>query len=127
MNSQNLTGIRKGQKLIKITALSFAKLMKCLLDGPVTYYDMAEETGLHRLTCSRYCAALKKEGVVYVAEWMEDRGGRRTLKGYKIGNKPDAARPPWRRTAAEVSKVARERRKMAQLLGIAANDEREAA
>lgn len=61
---------------IKVNAMSYAKLVRELHDGPFSFAELAENTGLHYHTVRDYVNQLHKERLVYVADWEKDRLGR---------------------------------------------------
>ena len=79
--------------MIRVNALSFAKMLRCLTDGPSTIREVCDETGLHYVTTREYLAALHKEKVIYIAAWDRDAHGRSCIKVYGLGEKADAKRP----------------------------------
>lgn len=79
--------------MIRINALSFAKLVRCLTDGPSRIQDVADETGLHYVTARRYLKALHREHVIHISGWENDSRGRANQVVYAMGDKADAKRP----------------------------------
>lgn len=77
---------------LRINALSFATMMRCLIDAPHTIADLAEETGLHQRCVARYVAALKRQKIVRVAGWDPDALGRVSIAAYQVGSGEDARR-----------------------------------
>ena len=106
----------KGRRVVKINAISQAKLIKLLLDGDRTCQELAEETGLHYVTVLQYTRELHREKAVHICRWDKDSRGRDLLKVYKIGKARDAKREKL--TGAQRQQRARDRRKMAKLLGV---------
>jgi len=84
-----------------------------------TVPEIAEESGLSEQSVRGYIRAMRKRRAVHVADWEHDKHGRRTLRAYALGQKPDKPKP-LQRTRAEYARDYRTRRKMAQFLGIRA-------
>jgi len=72
--------------------MSFAHLVKLLLDGTRTAEELAEESGLHKQTVYIYTRQLHKKKAVFIADWEKDRLGRDCKPIFMIGCKPDAKR-----------------------------------
>lgn len=99
--------------MIKVNAMHYAKLISELIDGPWSYQEMAEHTGLHYHTIRDYVNALRKEGVVHISYWGEDKIGRSSIPHFLFGKKADAKRT--RISNAQKAKNYRERKKSQQL------------
>lgn len=97
-----------GKRVIKVNAMSQARLIKLLLEGTYTCPELAEMTGLHYVTVLQYCRELHLAKAAYIADWEKDSRGRDNLKIYKLGVGKD--KPRARMTEAE--KQARYRAKM---------------
>lgn len=82
----------KGRRLIKVNAISQAKLIKLLIAGDMTCAELSESTGLHYVTVLQYCRELHLAGAAYISRWERDRRGSPQVKVYKIGERPDAKR-----------------------------------
>lgn len=106
----------KNKRVIKINAISQAKLIKLLLDGDRTCQELAEETGLHYVTVLQYTRELHREKAAHICRWDKDARGRDILKVYKLGVGRDAKRE--RMTSAQKQARVRSRKKMAKLLGV---------
>jgi len=78
--------------MVKVNAMSYAHLIKMLLEGTRTACELAEETGLHKHTVYEYTRELHKVKAVYIADWEKDRLGRDCMPIFMIGNKPDTKR-----------------------------------
>jgi len=78
--------------LVKVNAMSFAHLVKMLMDGTRTARELAEETGLHVNTVYSYTKEMHKVKAVHIADWEKDTMGRDCMPVFMIGNKPDAKR-----------------------------------
>lgn len=106
----------KGKRLIKVNALTQAHLIKLLLDGDRTCEELAEETGLHYVTVLHYTRELHRAGACFIHHYEKDVRGRDNSKVYKLGVGKDAKR--FKLTDAQKQARMRERRRMAQLLGL---------
>lgn len=96
---------------MKIGAMSYAKLMRYLMEGTLTCNELAEATGLHKLTVYQYTRALHKEKVIHIAFWEGE--GRNKTKIYMLGNKPDVKKV--RKDRKLISKEYRDRQKQMKL------------
>ena len=108
-----LVGSRKGRKVVKVNAMSYAKLLRLLWDGGYTMQELANETGLHVMTVSDYTKAMHKEGVLHIAGYAPDSRGRVTCRVYKLGPGKDAKRTTP--TKAERMAKYRERQHQAKI------------
>jgi predicted ArsR family transcriptional regulator len=102
--------------MIKVNAMCQAQLVKLLLEGTHTCYELAQATGLHYVTVLHYCRELHKAGAAHIAMWEKDSRGRDLLKVYKLGAGKDAKRRKM--TQAERQKKYREKKKHAQMLQV---------
>lgn len=80
------------RRIIKMGAISYAKMIRLLMDGTMTCAEIAEETGLHLLTVYQYTRELHREGVIHIALWEKDSRGRDAIKVYRFGEGKDAKR-----------------------------------
>ena len=108
--------MNKGKRIIKIGAITQAKLIRLLLDGDLSCAELAEETGLHYVTVLQYTRELHLAGAAHICRWEKDVRDRDNVKIYKIGVGKDAKRT--RLTPAEKQARVRKRRQMATLLGL---------
>jgi len=102
--------------MIKVNAMSQAQLVKLLLDGTHTCYELAEATGLNYITVLHYCRELHKAGAAHIHMWEKDSRGRDLLKVYKLGQGKDAKRRSM--TAAERQRKYREKKKHAEMVQV---------
>ena len=72
---------------IRITAIANANLMWMLLRGHWTYDELVEESGLSEPTVRDYIQELRRRRVVFVADWEQDRAGRRTRPCFQMKTK----------------------------------------
>lgn len=104
-------GVRKKQnRMIKMGAISYAKLIKAMMTGDKTCQELADITGLHYVTVLQYTRELHKEGAAHIVAWEKDRMHRDALKIYKIGTGFDAKR--FRLSDRERQRRYRERQKL---------------
>lgn len=108
--------IVKGGAVVKVNALSFAKMLRCLTDGPSTIRDVMHETGLHYVTTRDYLTALHKEGVIHICAWDRDSRNGPTIKVYALGEKTDAKRP--KQTDGERQARYRNRKRLHAAMGM---------
>ena len=98
----------RGKRIIKINAISFAKLVRYMIPGLYTLDQLAEKTGLFKKTVMHYARELHREKVVHIARYEKDSAGRRSKIVYKFGDCEDA--PRVRQTGAEAMKRYREKK-----------------
>lgn len=60
----------KGRGQNRLTHVLYAKLVRALIDGPCTYEDLVDETGLHVTTLVSAIRALRNEKLVRVCDWL---------------------------------------------------------
>lgn len=88
------------RRAVRINAILQARMVKMLLYESVSAHDIAEETGLHVTTVSRYLRELHRAKVIHVIDWEKDSRGRDVTAVWRLGrNKPD--KPRHRMTQAE--------------------------
>ena len=97
---------------VKVNALSYAAMIKLLLEGVYTCREIAEHTGLHYVTVLDYTRELHRAKAIHIAAYEKDSRGRDLIKIYKVGDKPDV--PREKMTGAE--RQARSRAKRKQIL-----------
>ena len=114
----HLVGSRKGRRVLKVNAMSYAKLLRLLMDGGYTLQELADETGLHYLTVCDYTTAMYKEKVLHIAGWAPDARGRVCCKVYKLGEGKDAKRNPL--TKAQRQAKRREKLKLINMNAVLA-------
>ena len=126
VQDKNLVPTKKGRTYIRITALSFSKMMSALMTGHgCTYKELEDACGLHQATLRRYIHGLRNEGLIYVHHGEENTRGHLTVAAWALGKKQDAPRKgnPW---SAQKSKEYRARIAAAKLLGLMTRKEVEA-
>jgi hypothetical protein len=78
-----------GKKSYKVNAVALAKLLAALRDGPCTYWELHDATGLHYNTLRNYINAMRREKLLYVCEWEKDRFNRDMLAVFAWGDGKD--------------------------------------
>jgi predicted ArsR family transcriptional regulator len=78
--------------VIKVNAMSYAKLIKELHDGPYSFQELADNTGLHYHTVREYVNCLHRERLVHIALWEKDRLGRDCKPLWVFGRSKDKKR-----------------------------------
>lgn len=84
---------------LKVNAMSYAKLVKELHDGPYSFAELAENIGLHYHTVRDYVNAMHREGLVHIVSWDKDSYGRDCKPLWTFGPGKDKRRA--RMTQAE--------------------------
>jgi sugar-specific transcriptional regulator TrmB len=75
-----------------MNAISYAHMIKMLLEGTRTCAELAEETGLHVATIYDYTRELHKKGAAYIITWEPDTLGRDSKPVFMLGKGKDAVR-----------------------------------
>lgn len=104
------------RKIVKVGALSYAQLIKYMIEGIYTCRELAELTGLHYVTVLQYTRELWAAKACHIASWDQDSFGRDALKVYKIGPGRDAKRRKL--TGAERQARVRAKQRSLQLLNV---------
>lgn len=102
-------GSRRGHK---VNAMTFAILTKLLMEGTRTCQELADETGLHKLTVYDWTRELHRQGVIHICMWEGE--GRASTRIFKFGPGKDAPRPV--KTRKQISEDYKTRKKAVQLL-----------
>lgn len=100
---------------LKLNAMLQGRLIAMLWHG-ATVAELADETGLHRLTINEYIEGLRKAEICFVGRWMPDTRGRLSVAEHKLGEGKDAKRTPVPRK--QITANFRQRQRDAQLLGL---------
>jgi predicted ArsR family transcriptional regulator len=82
----------RSRRIIKVNAITQARLIKLLLEGSYTCEELAQETGLHYVTVLQYTRELYLAGAAHICMYEKDGRGRDALKFYKLGPGKDAKR-----------------------------------
>jgi len=104
----------KGKRIIKVNAISFAKMVELMLDGTYDCMELAEMTGLHYVTVLQYTRELHRAGACHISSWGKDDRGRDLRKIYQIGKGKDAKRQSLSRN--EIAARYRAKRKHVDML-----------
>jgi hypothetical protein len=96
-----------GRRIIKINAITQAKLIEAMLDGVYNCQELADITGLHYVTVLQYTRELHRAKAAHICQWDKDTRGRDVIKIYKIGRGKDAKREKL----TQVQRQARHREK----------------
>lgn len=77
---------------VNLTAMCFAKLVAALKDRGGTTGELARELGIQSMTVRGYILALKREKLIHVGGYGQDKLGRQHphFKVWKWGNHKDA-------------------------------------
>jgi predicted ArsR family transcriptional regulator len=106
--------------MYKVNQDTYARVLRMLMENPITAHEAAEETGMHLITAQSLMRALKKHKVVHVSGWEADSLGRDTTPIYKMGRGRD--RPRHKFTASERQARCRAKKKAmvltAALMGV---------
>ena len=79
-------------KQVKINAKLTIQLVKLLVYNEMTAHDIAEETGLHVNTVSRYVREMHKAKLAHIVGWEKDVKGRDATAVWKFGYGRDKPR-----------------------------------
>jgi hypothetical protein len=93
----------------RINALSVAKMIKALLDGPTSIYELTDVSGLHIHTIRIYMNTLMKEKCVHISGWEKDARNCDNVRIFSLGYGKNA--PRSRKPKAQVAKEVRDRKK----------------
>ena len=106
----------KGRRIVKINALTQAKLIEAMLDGVYNCQELAEITGLHYVTVLHYTRELHRAKAAHISGWDKDSRGRDVVKIYSIGRGKDAKREKL--TGAQRQARTREKKKAQEVAKI---------
>lgn len=93
----------------RINALSVAKMLKALLEGPTSIYELTDVSGLHIHTIRAYMNAMVKEKCAYVSGWEKDSRNCDNIRIFSLGYGRNVARS--RKSKAQIAKESRDRKK----------------
>lgn len=96
------------KRQVKLGAMSFAKVLRALTDGPSSAQEMQEATGLSLETLHNLMRALRKEKLAHIGSWEKDALGRDTIRIYRLGAGQDA--PRRKKTKAQIARECRQRK-----------------
>lgn len=107
-----------GRKAAKANAIAAWRLIELLMQGTHTIQQLADDTGLHRITVERWLRAGRNAGLVYIDHWEQDCRGRMILRVLKLGTGKDAKCPKL--TDAQRRQRYRDRQRARQMLQVTA-------
>ncbi len=70
---------------VKVSAMTYALMIRALQQNPHTPHELVEETGLFIRTVRQYLHALDKAGAVHICGWVKDARGADHTPVYKMG------------------------------------------
>jgi hypothetical protein len=111
-----------GRKMAKVNAVTAWRLIELLMDGTHTIQQLADETGMHRITVEKWLRAGRNAGILYVDHWETDVRGRRILRVLRLGRGKDAKCPKL--TDAEKAQRYRDRKKAHRMAAVLAGKAR---
>jgi hypothetical protein len=79
-------------KQVKMNAILTIRVIKLLFYNEMTAHDIAEETGLHLVTVSRYVREMHKQKMAHIVGWEKDVKGRDATAVWKFGYGRDKPR-----------------------------------
>ena len=112
-------------KKVKMNAVLTIRVIKLLFYNEMTAHDVAEETGLHLVTVSRYIREMHKQKMAHIVAWEKDSKGRDVTAVWKFGRGADKPRSVI--SAAERQRAYKQRLKQKEIIQRMAGQLREAA
>lgn len=94
---------------VKINALTYAILLRELIDGDKNCHELAEASGLHIQTVYDHTKEMYKQGVIHVHDWETDTKGRCSVRIYMLRPGKDAKK--YTKSRQQVSADYRTRQK----------------
>jgi hypothetical protein len=80
-------------KQIKMGAISYALMLKHMIEGVYTCQELADFTGLHLVTVYQYTREICAAGAAHICHYEPDARGRHNIKVYKLGPGKNAKKP----------------------------------
>lgn len=80
--------------MVKMQAVLYAQLCKLMMEYPVTYHDIVDETGLSIVTVREYCKELHRKKCIHVHSWIILPLSKTRTPVFIWGAGRDATRPP---------------------------------
>jgi predicted transcriptional regulator len=77
----------------RMSPWAYAIMLKHMNEGEMSCAELAEVTGLCKLTVYHYAKALHKVGMAHICQWHADSRGRHNIIIYRLGPGKDAKRP----------------------------------
>lgn len=111
---------------VRVNPLSFCALIQLMMQGPCTYVELTNETGLHHKTVRKWVAEMKRSGLVHVAAWEPTATGQYNTPCFAwAGNKPKAdVTRPQPKNRATIARECRTRKLLNQALHATAGSSR---
>ncbi len=109
-----------GRRLVKVNALTQARLIRLMLRGTLDTRQLAEQTGLHYVTVLQYVRELRLAGAAYIYAWKADVHGKHNIGIPIIGIGVDAKRPPALTPAQRQNRHRAKLERQARIAGAAA-------
>lgn len=94
-----LRGSAKGSSKPRLNSILFAMMLEELMEGPTTWTELSEKTGLCRGTVLAAVRAMRDKKLVHIAGWERDAGGRINVPAFQLGRKGDTPKPVKSRSA----------------------------
>jgi len=76
----------------RLSHLTLAKMIGCLIAKPCDASAIQRHTGLNRDTIYRFTTALRNEGAMHISDWKKDRLGRDSMPIFRLGRGVDVPR-----------------------------------
>ena len=73
-----------------MNAAQMVQVFKCLLEAPHSRLSLAEKAGATPKMAGRLLTEMKKQKMIYVISYSNDRDGRNRVKIYALGDHEDA-------------------------------------
>lgn len=100
-----------------LNAITYAGMMRMLMDGEYMRNEIAIKTGLHAHTVCRYVEWLHKKKVVYICDWRQNPVNNNWIPVYTLNTDGEADVPkPKDKPRAQVYKEYRERKKQRAIM-----------
>jgi predicted ArsR family transcriptional regulator len=103
----------KRRSLVRLNALSIAKMLRYLQEVPANVDELAEVSGLTTHTVRKFVLAMHREGAIRTSGWEPDTLGRYVTRVYSFGEGRDAPKPKKER--GQVNREYRARREQMRL------------
>lgn len=92
-------GSARGTSKPRLNSILFAMLLEDLMEGPSTWTELSEKTGLCRGSVLAAIRAMKDRKLVHIAGWERDAAGRINVPAFQLGRGRDAVKPVKTRAA----------------------------
>ena len=98
----------------KINHITYALILRELLDGEISAYDAVEVSGIHIKTAQEFMRTLKAYKVVHICSWEPNTRGIDTTPVYKLG--PGKDKPRRKKSVAERMRVCRAKKAALEMI-----------